>query len=130
VGAAPRQGGPIGYRTRARPGSTGYVLFDQRSKGADMTVLIVSEVAGGTAEQDQALMTALNLEKDPPAGAKLRLAGPTDGGWRIISLWESEDAWNKFFKERLAPMLEQRGLPRRQPQVWHIESEKSFSGRP
>jgi hypothetical protein len=32
----------------------------------------------------------------PPAGLILHAAGPTDEGFRIIELWESQDAWRRF----------------------------------
>ena len=54
-----------------------------------MSVLVIAEAPGVTAEQDKAMMEALNLEGDPPAGARARLAGPTETGWRIVSLWDS-----------------------------------------
>jgi hypothetical protein len=34
------------------------------------------------------------------------MPGPTDEGFRIIGVWESEDAWQRFRKERLAPDAE------------------------
>ena len=45
-----------------------------------MAVLVISEVPGGNAEQDKAMMEALNLEGDPPADARARLAGPNGDG--------------------------------------------------
>jgi hypothetical protein len=87
-----------------------------------MSVLVIAEASGVTAEQDQAMMKALNLEGDPPAGARVRLAGPTETGWRIVSLWDSEDAFEAFRRERLAPALEQAGRPVPEFQFWPIES--------
>ena len=39
----------------------------------------------------------------PPPGLILHAAGPTDEGFRIIDVWESEEAWERFRAERLAP---------------------------
>ena len=36
-----------------------------------------------------------------PAGLILHVAGPTDEGFRIIDVWESEAAWERFQAERL-----------------------------
>jgi hypothetical protein len=39
-----------------------------------------------------------------PAGLILHVAGPTDEGIRVIEVWESEGAWQRFRAERLAPV--------------------------
>lgn len=44
---------------------------------------------------------AAALEGHPPPGLILHLAGPTDEGFRIISVWESEEAWQHFATSRL-----------------------------
>ena len=36
-----------------------------------------------------------------PEGLILHVAGPTDEGFRIIEVWESEAAWERFSAERL-----------------------------
>jgi hypothetical protein len=40
---------------------------------------------------------------ETPAGLILHVAGPTDEGFRIIDVWESEEAWRRFEAERLLP---------------------------
>lgn len=46
----------------------------------------------------------------PPKGARLMLAGPANPGWRVISVWDSEEARDRFFAERLAPAYQEVGL--------------------
>jgi hypothetical protein len=87
-----------------------------------MAVLVIAEVPGGTAEQDKAMMQALNLEADPPKGARARLAGPTESGWRIASLWDSREAFDTFLRERLMPALQEGGRPGPELTFWPIES--------
>jgi hypothetical protein len=58
----------------------------------------------------------------PPEGARLVLAGPTNPGWRVISVWDSEEARDRFFAERLTPAYQEAGLSfedveRKQPDV-------------
>jgi len=36
-----------------------------------------------------------------PPGLILHVAGPTDEGFRIIDLWDSEASWERFREERL-----------------------------
>src|SRR5687768_3733790 len=53
------------------------------------------------------------LVDPPPEGLLVHLAGPTDEGVRIIDVWESEDAWEHFRAERLAPAIAALGGPSR-----------------
>ena len=46
----------------------------------------------------------------PAEGGRLVVAGPADPGWRVITVWESEGARDRFFAERLAPAYEEIGL--------------------
>ncbi len=39
------------------------------------------------------------LADHTPSGLILHAAGPTDEGFRIIELWESEEAWQRFAAE-------------------------------
>ena len=87
-----------------------------------MAVLVIANVPGGTAEQDKAFMQALNVEADPPQGIRARFAGPTESGWRIVGLWESQDAFDTFRRERLTPALEQAEGPEPEFEFWPIES--------
>ncbi len=38
------------------------------------------------------------------------LAGPANPGWRVISVWDSKEALDRFFAERLAPAYQEAGL--------------------
>ncbi len=76
-----------------------------------MAVLVTSFVPEGTAEQDDQMVQALDLENNPPPGARVRMAGPWESGWRILSLWDSQEAFEAFRDERLLPALERAGRP-------------------
>jgi hypothetical protein len=41
-----------------------------------------------------------------PDGLVLHAAGPTDEGFRIIAVWASEEAWERFRVERLGTQPE------------------------
>jgi hypothetical protein len=47
----------------------------------------------------------------PPDGQRLLLAGPAEPGWRVISVWDSQQAIERFNTERLAPALREAGVP-------------------
>src|SRR5512132_2321027 len=48
-----------------------------------------------------------------PGGLILHVAGPTAEGFRIIDVWETDDAWHQFQAERLAPAIAALGGPAR-----------------
>ena len=87
-----------------------------------MAVLVIGEVSGGTAERDSAVVDALGLKDNPPAGARFRVAGPSENGWRVVSLWDSREQFDQFVAERLKPTLEQVGIAPPSFEFWPIES--------
>jgi hypothetical protein len=49
----------------------------------------------------------LNVDADPPAGLIAHTAGFTGTGvFRIFDVWESEEGWERFRDERLAPAIQ------------------------
>jgi hypothetical protein len=62
---------------------------------------------------DQYERVTAPLMDSAPAGLILHVAGPTDEGFRTIELWESEQAWQRFQAERLAPAIAALGGPAR-----------------
>jgi len=87
-----------------------------------MAVVVIATNPGGTAEQDEAMAERLGLGANPPEGATVRLAGPVEGGWRIISVWESREAFDTFRRERLEPALRQAGRPTPQFEIAPLQS--------
>jgi hypothetical protein len=75
-----------------------------------VAISVVAQVPGLTAEEDAALVRALDLEGSPPAGARIRLDGPRGGGRRIVGLWDRDTDYERFRDDRLMPAL--RGLGR------------------
>jgi heme-degrading monooxygenase HmoA len=53
----------------------------------------------------------------------MRLAGPSpNGGWRVVSVWESREQFDQFRRERLEPALKDAGLGVPQFQFWTPET--------
>jgi hypothetical protein len=75
-----------------------------------MAISVVAQIPGLTAEEDAALVQALDLEGSPPAGGRIRLDGPARGGRRIVGLWDRDTDYERFRDDRLMPAL--RGLGR------------------
>jgi len=48
----------------------------------------------------------------PVEGQILHLAGPYNGGWRTVDVWESQEAADRFFRDHLsAAFAETGGIP-------------------
>ena len=45
------------------------------------------------------------LVEPAPEGLILHAAGPTDEGFRVIDIWENEEAWERFRGARLVPAI-------------------------
>lgn len=40
---------------------------------------------------------------DKPEGLIIRAAGEVDGRWKAVSIWESQEAFDRFLAERVLP---------------------------
>jgi hypothetical protein len=74
------------------------------------------EWPGLTPDQYSQIMRALEFDTKPPAGGIFHVAGFMGGTLRITDIWESQQAFEKFQKERLAPVLQKVGITS-QPKV-------------
>jgi hypothetical protein len=61
---------------------------------------------------------------DRPAGGVFHVAGPSpNGGWRVIEVFDSEDAAKRFVQERLAPAFQAIGAPPPPPpEFWPVHN--------
>lgn len=58
-----------------------------------MSYVLVEDVAASWERYEQ---LAAPLREGTPTGLILHAAGRTDEGFRIVEVWESEDAWRRF----------------------------------
>jgi hypothetical protein len=65
-----------------------------------MSYAFVEDVAAAWGEYER---FAAALAGPAPPGLIFHAAGPTDEGFRIIELWESEEACRQFLAERHGP---------------------------
>ena len=78
----------------------------------------------GTQEQYDAATQQLGVTaENMPEGGVLHVAGPSPtGGWRVVEVWESEDAARKFDEETLLPLLQSVGVERPEAQSWPVHN--------
>ncbi|MGC5014204.1 hypothetical protein ACLQ2R_25865 [Streptosporangium sp. DT93] len=60
---------------------------------------VLQEMPGVTEEEYRSVER--NLGPDRPPGLLAHVAGPVEGGWRIINVWQDEEAFRRFQSERL-----------------------------
>jgi hypothetical protein len=70
-----------------------------------MAVVIVNEIEGANQDfYDQVnpkVMPGGNL----PDGCQIHIAGPAENGWRVITVWDSEEQFQQFRNEKLIPAM-------------------------
>ena len=76
----------------------------------------------GTQEQYDAASQALGITaENMPEGGVLHVAGPSpSGGWRVVEVWESEEAARTFDEETLLPLLQSVGVERPEAETWPV----------
>jgi hypothetical protein len=91
-----------------------------------MAIAVVIDFAGGTAEKHDELVEAMGLTGQPASsvpGLIFHAAGPTETGWRVIDVWESEDDLTRFRNEQMMPAaMKIGGVPRPTVQVIPVHS--------
>jgi hypothetical protein len=75
-----------------------------------MAIAMTVDNPNGSPEQYEQVQAQLGLGASPPAGAIFQMSGPgPDGGWRVVSVWETEAEASRFWDERVRPALEAAG---------------------
>lgn len=65
----------------------------------------------GTKEQYEASIAAVHPAPDRlPEGQVFHAAGPSNGGWTVVAVHDSQDSWERFRDGILMPAL-QAGVP-------------------
>jgi hypothetical protein len=59
-----------------------------------------------------------------PVGIHSHTAGPTEQGWCVVDVWESQESFDAFMGSRLGPAMGKAGLP--EPQVTPFEVYNRF----
>jgi len=70
-----------------------------------MAIVLVFEAAGVTQAQYDQVLKEVSPDNKPPAGMLYHIAAPMADGWRVVEVWESQAAADKFFQEKLAQAL-------------------------
>jgi hypothetical protein len=68
---------------------------------------VVHQFAGGTKEQYEASIGAVHPAGGLPEGQVFHAAGPSEGGWTIVAIHDSQESWERFRDGVLMPRMAQ-----------------------
>lgn len=92
-----------------------------------MAVCFTIDTPGGSEQiYDRVIEVVTGSGPFPPEGSIFHAAGPTETGWRVVDVWDSHEAFDRFMRERLGPALQQAAAPR--PEVTEFPVHNAFSG--
>src|SRR5260370_40602158 len=80
------------------------------SKEKSMPVATVLEFPGVTQEQYEEIGARLG-SFGPPEGIVYHACGPVEGGWRIMDIWDSKEAFDRFVEDVWLPAMRANGGP-------------------
>jgi hypothetical protein len=72
-----------------------------------MAVVIVNEIEGAGQDMYDAVNPKIMPGGELPDGCQLHIAGPYENGWRVITVWDSEDQFQQFREEKLIPAMKE-----------------------
>jgi hypothetical protein len=75
-----------------------------------MAVVLSLRWAGVTPGQYDTVRTAVRWEEQAPEDTVLHVAWFEPGTLRVIDVWNSQDDFERFFAERLAPAVVEAGI--------------------
>jgi hypothetical protein len=95
-----------------------------------MPYCLVAENPAETAEHFERVNEHLRTTGPlPPEGQRLLISGPGEsGGWRNISVWDSIEAQQRFFQERLKPAVAFAGCPMESASMTMFEVHSLLAG--
>jgi hypothetical protein len=76
-----------------------------------MPIAMIFDAPGQTVERNDRVLEHLRQQgvTMPVAGQLVHLAGPYEGGWRVIDVWESQADADRFFTDHLESAFRETG---------------------
>jgi len=77
-----------------------------------MAVAIVLDLNGGTLDQYDQVVERMGLTPggSGPPGAPFHWVAKTDDGIRVVDVWESREAFDRFAQEQIGPQTQAVGM--------------------
>ncbi len=87
-----------------------------------MAIVAAFNIPGMTADQyDRVLQELEAKDAGAPEGRIFHVAAPTDTGWLVVDVWESEEHFGRF-GETLIPVLMAAGVTPAQPEIHPVHN--------
>jgi hypothetical protein len=74
-----------------------------------MAVVVVNEIEGGNQDFYDKVNPKVMPGGQLPDGCQLHIAGPIESGWRVITVWDSDERFQEFRNETLIPAMREVG---------------------
>jgi len=74
-----------------------------------MAIGVIIDAPGGTQAQYDRVLA--DVAPHFPAGLLFHAARPREGGFVLVDVWESQEAFDRFLEQRLRPALREAGWP-------------------
>jgi quinol monooxygenase YgiN len=71
-----------------------------------MAIALMFSGAGVTQAQYDQVRKELHPDNKPPAGMLYHVAGATADGWRVVEVWDSQEAADRYFQTTLGAALQ------------------------
>jgi len=84
-----------------------------------MAIAVIIEMQG-TPEDYQRVGQELGEQGEPAAGMLTHIGMQAETGVRLVEVWESQEAYDTFVRDRLRPTLQRLGVPTPPSQVYPV----------
>jgi quinol monooxygenase YgiN len=86
-----------------------------------MAVALIFRAEGVTQAQYEQVRQAVMPDNKLLPGMLAHAGGPSADGWRVVEIWESQEALDRFFQEKLGAALQQAKI-NVQPEVFPVHN--------
>lgn len=87
-----------------------------------MAIALLLEFPGAGQQLYDQIVQELKLGGRLAKGGIFHVSGPMDGGMRIVDVWESQEAFDTFQRDRLGPIAQKLGLAVPKVTVWPVHN--------
>jgi quinol monooxygenase YgiN len=91
-----------------------------------MAVALVFNGVGVTQAQYEQVRNEVSPDGHAP-GVLFHAAGPSSDGWRVVEIWESQEAMQQFFQEKLGAAMQRANISA-QPEFFEVQNMMAKEG--
>ena len=75
-----------------------------------MALTVLYEIPGLTQDQYDKIIETLQSDGITAPGRIYHVAGPMEGGWQVVDVFESQEAFEQFIGGSLGPVMQKMGI--------------------